>query len=526
MKVVAALIVLLTLGIPWGWAQSTTGTAPSPIPAQTAAGAVPGSTTAPAATPPPGAPAAAGAPAQTQTKPDLSLPVDASKNWVVGFTVFSAEGLSPENTYLAYSLPLMLKNDVSALTTHTYAGEERLLKRKVLITAQLALSDQAITKVQKDRDALLFGATPPTDKDIQAAGDRMTAALARKQFLQSLDPSSVDVAETKPITLMAGKGVGDLLDLPQVPPDIYCARQGIDFLIGGRLSEVQGYLLLDLWAYDATRQKMVLSSREAAGRDEFYTSLSSVGKELVGEILGRDWAVIAFKPDPPDAALFLDGTLTASGVSPRLYLTPGEHLVRVSSTGYRDDTRTLVLEPEQQASLAVTLEKEQRGSVTIATDPPGADLYVDSIWQGKTPIAVPLPPERSRGVLSLTGYYDLSFPVDVSAPPLLSLSLQKDIGSRDAMQKKARDQFYVSFGWFAVSIPIPLLSYAFYIDSLVQQLDLSIIPGMETQSAAAQGRANAFLLGYYSGLAVSGALLTWMVIQIVHYITVANWTAG
>ncbi len=86
--------------------------------------AAPGSAPA-AAAPAGGVPAAPGTPAAAvpspaTNKPDLSLPKDVSTQWQVGITVFSAEGLSPDNAYLAYSLPLLLKNQVSGLAVHTF----------------------------------------------------------------------------------------------------------------------------------------------------------------------------------------------------------------------------------------------------------------------------------------------------------------------------------------------------------------------------------------------------------------------
>jgi hypothetical protein len=271
---------------------------------------------------------------------------------------------------------------------------------------------------------------------------------------------------------------------------------------------------------------MIVSAREAAGREDLYTSLSGVGTELIGAILGREWSILAFRPTPARASLSVDGALVASGVSPRLYLTPGQHVMRVSAPGYGDETRTVVLEPGKEASLAVDLQIEHTGTVEVASVPPGAALYLDSVLQGTTPLSVQVPAERSRGVLSLGGFYDLPFSLGVDSKPQLSFSLQKDIGSRDTLQKKARDDFYALFGWFAVSIPLPLISYGLYIDYRVQYLDLSIIPGMESQAAAAALRSNVFFGGYYAGLAISASLFTWMVFRIIHYVTVSNWTAG
>ncbi|MFI5368699.1 MAG: PEGA domain-containing protein, partial [Spirochaetia bacterium] len=327
------------------------------------------------------------------------------------------------------------------------------------------------------------------------------------------------------VTIKEGSGVGKLLDLPSVGSADYCAAQGLDLLVWGMLKEVQGYLLLEVWAFDATRGTIVLSSREAANRDQIYAFMPTVGKDLAGIILGREWTRLAFNPDPPGASLYVDDVLVASGVSPSLYLSPGTKTIRVSARGYREETRTVTLEPGQQFPLDVKLDKRIEGSVTVTSEPSGADLYVDSIWKGKTPVSVELPPSRSRGVLSLTGFYDLPFSIGPDSLEQLSFPLQMDVGARDLLQKRARNEFYVSFGLFAVSIVLPLFSYALAIDSVVHENEF-LLQGQTSQAASAHLNYQIYLGGYYAGMAVSAALFTWMIFRIVHYVSVSNGTAG
>ena len=538
MRTAAPLLLLLCLPLPLVFAQSSTGTPAELLPGQTGmtgagsastptgAAAAPSSAAAAGTTTAAGATAAAGtAAAPNPATPDLSIPVDTAKQWTVGFSVFGAENLSKENAYLAYSLPLLLKNEVSGLDAHAFTSEERDMARSAIISREAAAAEQTITKIRKERDALAFGAVPPSPSTLQGVDDRLAAVVARREFLQILDVTKVDVAAEKPVTFKEGSGVGKLLDLPGVSAAAYCASKGLDLLVGGTLREVQGYLLLEVWAFDATRGKIVLSSREAVEREKIYAFMPSVGKDLAGIILGREWTQLAFNPDPPGASLYVDDILVASGVAPALYLSPGTRAIRISARGYHDETRTVTLEPGEQFPLDAKLEKEISGSVSVTSDPTGADLYVDSVLKGKTPISVERPPSRSRGVLSLTGYYDLPFSIGQDSMEQLSFSLQKDVGSRDVLQKQARNDFYVSFGWFAVSIVVPLFSYALAIDSVVHENEF-LYQGNVSQAASAHLNYQIYLGGYYAGMAVSAALFTWMVFRIVHYVDVANGTAG
>jgi hypothetical protein len=157
----------------------------------------------------------------------------------------------------------------------------------------------------------------------------------------------------------------------------------------------------------------------------------------------------------------------------------------------------------------------------VASDPPGAALYVDSLWAGVTPVTIDRPAQRSRGVLDLQGYYPGELDLGPSSAASVSLTLIPDTGPRDVRQNKARDDFYASFAWFAASIPIPLFSYALVFDFAVQTQDF-LRAGLLTEAARAQSRSQSFLYGYYGGVALSAGLFAWMVARIVQYVTAAD----
>jgi hypothetical protein len=288
---------------------------------------------------------------------------------------------------------------------------------------------------------------------------------------------------------------------------------------------VQGYLLLDIWAFDAAQGTVVFSSRDAAQPDEISAGISSLGSGLAAVILGREWALVRFVPEPSNSSLYVDGSLAAAGSAPALYLEPGTREVRISARGYRDSVRTVTLEARQENLLRETLEKEAAGTISLETTPPGAAVYLESVWSGRTPLTLEKPPEPRRGVLVLNGYYPRTVTLGPASADEVAVPLLPDIGSRDEKQKKARDDFYASFAWFAASVPLPLFSYALAIDFAVEQLDYLFhgFPSEASQAAAASG---VFLAGYYTGVAVSASLFVWMVYRVIGYVAASNWTAG
>ena len=161
----------------------------------------------------------------------------------------------------------------------------------------------------------------------------------------------------------------------------------------------------------------------------------------------------------------------------------------------------------------------------ISSTPPGADVYVQSVWMGKTPLSLEKPFQRTRVDISEKGFYDQLFSVNEASPPELSFVMQPDTISRDELQKQARNEFYDSFAWFALSLPIPLFCYAFAIDASVQVKQLEAASDF-TGAQAASLRGGLLYGGYVISTAWSATLFTWMLFRIIHYVTLSTRSAG
>ena len=198
---------------------------------------------------------------------------------------------------------------MSGLPTHTFSDIERNLVRGSIIARELLNVRQSITTARKDRDALLFADTPPTDDALKTAEMRRNASIARREFLRALDPSQVDVPVEKPISFKEGTGSGQAARSAEGPRRRLLHAPGLDLLVGGSIREVEGYLLVDIWAFDAIRGRVRLSppARRLVGtRCTHGPPLR--GKDLIGAILGRPWSLVAFDPDPPDSSLTSTGS--------------------------------------------------------------------------------------------------------------------------------------------------------------------------------------------------------------------------
>ncbi len=458
-----------------------------------------------------------------------TAPRDARDTWTIAFSALSAPDISAENSYLASSAVLLIRDRIARLPSHAFSEEERAFRRAVVLSRELSTLAGSIAQIRKERDEAFFSgaptAAPSGEGDPSSIESRLAAALARRSFLESLDPSAVEVPAEKPIALKDGSGAGKLFDPPPYSPSEFCESQELDMAVGGAIREVQSYILLDIWAYDAARGRVVFRWREAGGREELYASLQGAASGLTETILGRPWAALSLAPDPAEASVTVDGSLASSGGPRELFLPPGVHEIRASAAGYHDLARTVDLAPGSETSLPLALEPTERETVALATDPPGADLYVDSLWKGKTPLDLELPATRSRVLLTKPGYNVLPFSLGPGAPAHGPLTLETNAVSREQRQKKAREDFYGAFGWFLVSLPAPLFCYRYafdYADKARALIDADSLT--EAQKAIDSG--NLLYWSSVGGAVLSVSLFVWVATTIVRYITASDRAAG
>jgi hypothetical protein len=98
---------------------------------------------------------------------------------------------------------------------------------------------------------------------------------------------------------------------------------------------------------------------------------------------------VTITTNPPGAQIVLDGE--AQGTSPRsLSVRPGRHLLELHGYG---EPRTIELDVEAGAQLAQYIELGQSaldvGSLEIRTEPPGAQVTLDGVPRGMSPVTVP-----------------------------------------------------------------------------------------------------------------------------------------
>ena len=137
---------------------------------------------------------------------------------------------------------------------------------------------------------------------------------------------------------------------------------------------------------------------------------------------------------PSGAAIYLNGNFY--GYSPVTIpnLAPGSYSMKAALSGYSPDTQVITVYAGQTATYYPVLQPSPQpprntGTVTIYSNPSGAQVYVDGNYQGKTTMTVTLYPGSHTFRLSLNGYSDYVTTVYVNAGTSQTINVVMPPGS-------------------------------------------------------------------------------------------------
>ncbi|MFA5237597.1 MAG: PEGA domain-containing protein [Methanoregula sp.] len=130
----------------------------------------------------------------------------------------------------------------------------------------------------------------------------------------------------------------------------------------------------------------------------------------------------------PGAKVYMDsallGTTNSAGIFQQSGITSGNHLFKVTASGYNDWMNTIYIKANSVTSIPATLSPkgvsptpvQQTGGIAIASSPTNAETYVDNLFRGYTPVTVTdLSPGDHVIRLSETGYVDYTTTTTVTS---------------------------------------------------------------------------------------------------------------
>lgn len=131
---------------------------------------------------------------------------------------------------------------------------------------------------------------------------------------------------------------------------------------------------------------------------------------------------------PADATLICDGINIGQTPATVMNVTAGEHLLILRKSGYREARKTARTQPSERQSVDLKLEP-LTGLLLILSKPSGADIDMDSVSAGKTPLCLhDAAFGRHRITISAPGHLARIITIDIAdqVPQKIEINLMSD----------------------------------------------------------------------------------------------------
>ena len=434
-------------------------------------------------------------------------PADPRPEWRVGFTELQPLGLAAANAYLASSIPRLLIERLASIRRHSLSPAERRAQRERILTAAARTVSGRLGAARERRSELLLagGATRAVDAQIRDLEIR----LEDLRFLRST-PERVAVAPSKPLRMVGAASGERLFPAPEFSALSVAQAADLDLLITGELEEFDDFFYLEITGLATAGAQAVLTVRDVLPRAGVGEALAPLADALARLLVGEPWAVLTVEPDPAHAAVYVDGTFAGTGVTELPYQTFGPHQVRVTAPRHQPRERTVAL-TATGLRVALRLDPAEPRPLAVDSAPPGAALYLDSLYAGTTPLTVDTSGEPAWVLLRLPEHHAAGTLLTPATGGPLQITLAPDGLDLEHWQSQQRDRFYRRFGEAVLSLAGPLVLFG--------------AAGEVRQRAGASEQSHDLLtIGGVASLAVSGALIVRMALALGDYLAATDRT--
>lgn len=449
------------------------------------------------------------------------------EQFTVGVSELSTQSLAGDRGFVGTTFPRLLYEELRSIDERLISPTE--LEAYLDARRKRALSDAGaeLTAAVDARDALLFAADAGSNGDTR---QRVVAAREEFDLLSSIrfraeEPARRPVAfplelgdETllPPIDFTAA-GAASRADLVRITE-----KHDLDYLLFGRAEEQAGYIIVDIYGYHRFRDTVSLLSSTIRLAEEIGLDARPVADELAEALLGRPWSTLRVRSEHSNVAIRVEGELAGLGDVTLRYLLPGTYEIRATRSGFAPESRAVTLVSGETTDVDIALDERVVREVMLRSSPSNANVYVDSIWVGTTPLSYEFPLGSSVVQLRRDGFLESRFVVDGQSPPSISRALlSAQIDWTDELREQ-RDEFYRALGFFVVSVPVTMLLWGGYQNVLGTRAspDLPSLPPEEDLRLVQLG--NTLYWSALGGLAVNVGLFVNVLFALFDYVAVGE----
>ena len=428
---------------------------------------------------------------------------DSSTDWKVLVTDLICNSTQEDAPYISQTLSSAIYRHLSVIKKHRMSDDEIAARREALKAEFVDECQKALSKSYQEYDALLF-----QDKDTNKKINLRSTIAKDKRMLRKANRKKLEkiyVLRDRDIVFQNEAEEKNTVIRGPIELATRARKDNLDYIIWGSMKLVENVVVADISLYSSLLKKDLSSVRITGDLDTIYQELDNGLDAFYSDLLGKPWSKINVAVNDEDVNVFVDGTFVSSGSLSNVILEPGEHTIVASGNNTSEDVKQVLLEENQSADINFQVEPVESKLFAVSSFPPGADVYYNSVWQGKTPLI--LNGAEGEVVVSIDGYQNSRVFLEETSGNTIDFFPQREVFNKDDYLLDKRNDFYKNLTWFVLSIPVAFFTYANYLayDDLHERAEGT---GDSHEIHRTQRIRNYSYYGYYGALFLSVTLFT------------------
>ncbi|GEM_PF-5191678 len=444
----------------------------------------------------------------------------ASEKWKVGVSQFRDEGLSPEHLHFTYDIPKKLVDYIRQCPTHFLSDEEiqalgeQLKKEKMreLQTKLHQLLERRATEFIEQKNAAEKETLRKLERELEEQREKILS-------VEETPPREENIGSQRDCVSVPQNTENELFEGTNLPLSIWMKERDLDCLITGTLEPLDELLYVEVEAYLRATDRRITLFRGSFFPHENEEIVADVSYPLRSFLYGKEWSDIALKITPPTAEVHLDGSVAPIDERGLVqYIVPGLHSLEVKAPGYKSEQKLVETENRSIKVVTIELEKADPRTWVIGSEPHGADVYIDSVRKGETPLVLKKQVAPASVLIRKDGYSD-RFLVMEENKNHLRPRLHPEVVDIDRVVESARSRFYQGLAAFLLSLPLTVVSYGQsneYANAYNSALTKTSIDTRELERL--RSRSTLWYTAYAGSMILNTVFLTDTILSMRHYI--------
>jgi len=292
-------------------------------------------------------------------------------------------------------------------------------------------------------------------------------------------------------------------------------KGNIDFLIGGEIERIENYYFIKIFVYSYFKNKIISEFSFVTDSESIRTNINEKFKAVVSDVFLIKYSTLTINTNDEDVRIYLNDSYIGKKNVLIDFVPPASYVVTLKKDNYEDAIENIELKDYETKEFNFKIEnKKQLQLINFYIEPLGSKIYLNSVYQGKSPFKKALP----------MGNYIISAKNDLYESLRYSLSI-KDVSS-DEKQIVFHLKTFDLKSFFSVKKTLYYTSFWNFTFSLVSFVPVAILATQFFQQYGA-GLGNT-AISIYNGLYVSSIILgaytalslSWLFFALADYIKI------